>query len=369
MAWTERYVDSASAGGNGTTSATSGANAAWANLGTAISGVGAGPASAPTRINIKAGTYANTTTSRAFNCAGTAVNPVWWRGYKATPGDQDTNAQAVAGTDIPLITFTTGQMTVTGVFQLFSNLHITSQSITAGGAIATTAQAWFYAVRVENTAANAAAVASQFGAASFLVRCWFKATSSAPVVSLTAPTTNAFGCYFTGGSTGLSQGTSSANLYGCIFTGQGGDCIGMSTGGLLAIGCSFYGPGGNGILITSTGGGTVLNCHFENVNQASKAAINNTSGTNQLNRLIGNSYYNCTANVAGQTEAFLIFDNGSIAASGFAGAAGGDLTASPYLINLGVPAGIENTTLSGYLDTGALQRPEPYRRLLRRALG
>jgi hypothetical protein len=113
MAYVERYMDASSSGGDGTTSATGGANAAWADFGAAISGVGAGPAASPTRINIKAGTYANTTTGRAFNTAGAAAFPVWWRGYKTTIGDQDANNVAVAGTDIPLVTFTTGQVTVT----------------------------------------------------------------------------------------------------------------------------------------------------------------------------------------------------------------------------------------------------------------
>src|SRR3954470_24403874 len=108
MAWTERYIDSASSGGDGTTNATSGANAAWASFSAAITGIGAGPASVPTRINVKAGTYPSAGSILTFNTAGATTAPVWWRGYKTTPGDQDSNNVAVSGTDIPAVTFTTG---------------------------------------------------------------------------------------------------------------------------------------------------------------------------------------------------------------------------------------------------------------------
>jgi hypothetical protein len=139
MAWTERYVrDDANGSGNGTTDANSGANGAW-TLAQAISGVAAGH-----RVNVRAGTYANTTTNRTFGTNGTATAPIWWRGFKTTAGDMDAQptTDRSAGTDIPLFTFTTGVMAVNGTHQIFSNFNVlalndgsaAAVSVTPGGA-------------------------------------------------------------------------------------------------------------------------------------------------------------------------------------------------------------------------------------------
>jgi hypothetical protein len=120
MAWTERYVrDDANGSGNGTTDANSGANGAW-TLAQALAGVAAGH-----RVNVRAGTYANTTTSRTFGTNGTATAPIWWRGFKTTAGDLDAQptVNRVAGTDMPLLTFTTGVAAVNGTYQIFTDIH------------------------------------------------------------------------------------------------------------------------------------------------------------------------------------------------------------------------------------------------------
>ena len=74
---------------------------AWADFGMIGSGaaLASGTVTQSTRINIQAGTYANTSTTLTFGLAGTATNPLWWRGYQNTPGDQDNNATATAGTN------------------------------------------------------------------------------------------------------------------------------------------------------------------------------------------------------------------------------------------------------------------------------
>ena len=57
-----------------------------------------------TRINIKAGTYPNTTSTVVFNNVGGTGLPIWWRGYNTTPGDIDTNNSLTK----PVFSFTTG---------------------------------------------------------------------------------------------------------------------------------------------------------------------------------------------------------------------------------------------------------------------
>src|SRR5262249_38755048 len=92
------------------------AGGAGADPGRLASGVAlnTGTVTQSTRINVKAGTYANTTTNRTFAQGGAATTPLLWRGYKTSIGDQAENNVAVAGTDIPTWTFTTGQVTVSG---------------------------------------------------------------------------------------------------------------------------------------------------------------------------------------------------------------------------------------------------------------
>src|SRR3954447_7437305 len=105
MAWTERYVRSdAAGGGDGTTNTNSGANGAW-TLAEAVANEAAGM-----RINVRAGTYASTTTSRTFAAAGTTTAPIWWRGFNSTPGDIDSDPTLTK----PSLTFTTGQLSITG---------------------------------------------------------------------------------------------------------------------------------------------------------------------------------------------------------------------------------------------------------------
>src|SRR3712207_3595128 len=122
MAFTERYVRAdAPGGGDGTTDSNAGANAAW-TLAEAITNVAAGH-----RVNVKAGTYATTTTARTMSTAGTTTAPIWWRGYKTTPGDMDgtvSHGTFASGAEIPVFTFTTAALTFSGAHQIVANIDV-----------------------------------------------------------------------------------------------------------------------------------------------------------------------------------------------------------------------------------------------------
>jgi hypothetical protein len=362
MAWTERYMDASSSGGDGTTSATSGANAAWADLGAAIAGVAAGH-----RVNIKAGTYANTTTSRTLSTAGTTTAPIWWRGYKTTIGDQDANNVATAGTDIPLVTFSTGQMVVSGAHQLFSNISVTSACVTSGGAVNPTATGFkAYRFRVVNSAANANARAISFGAstgASALVACWLEATTTADRCLAIGASTYVIGCTLTGGIIGVNVGGASSVVSACVFDNQEGDSVVIPGSTSSVVNCSIYSPKGHGINVSSVPASGILiaNCHFEDVNQASKYAITNSTGANtNLVTRVANSYRNCTGYENGFGDSPAIFDAGEMGGSGFATPGSQDFDATDYLKAIGFPGLFENTSAyQGYLDNGAVQRQEP----------
>lgn len=220
MAWTERYMDAAAdAGGDGTTNATTGANCAWNNLTDAAAGVASGQ-----RVNVKAGTYAHTTTTVTLATAGTTSAPIWWRGYKTTIGDLDDGTAArVAGTDLPAITFSTGQLVLSAGYQIFSGLDITSACVTAGGAVSITGgNIVFYCSRIENTAnhANASAVKTATTGAVSFIACRLKAYKGASAAAVIAPNvgTLLFGCHVIGGTSGIS-GTNNPVAHFCVIEG------------------------------------------------------------------------------------------------------------------------------------------------------
>ncbi len=315
-----------------------------------------------TRVNIKAGTYANTTTARAFLMAGSAILQLWWRGYNSTPGDLDNVNTAVAGTTMPLITFTTGQWTTTGVHQKFSSLAVTSACTTASGAVVTSVTGIdFYRCRIENTAANSAARATSAGSSSITLytACYLKATTTADRCVSLSNASSLHGCTVTGGIIGASAGAGS--LFGFnIFDSQAGDAISVVSGvSCTIINCGIYAPTGNGVNFT---GATiakcyVINCYFSTVNQASKAAINNTSGTNSdLILCVGNAYFNCTATLSGITESFAVFDNGTLGSEAFVAPASQNFALLPIGQGLGFPGLFENiSAYQGYLDISAVQ--------------
>lgn len=336
---------------------------AWADFGMVASGSALNTGTIPTstRVNIKAGTYANTTTTRTLSMAGTAVFKLWWRGYKTSIGDQDSNVNAVDGTDIPLITWTTGQLSFsTASYNTFSNLSITSAITTSGTIVSSTSPGCtFYHVRIACTGVNAASQAADFSTGATLVCCYLQATTTASSV-VTVYNTNAYiGCTFVGGIIGVdTTAGSGTRINDCIFRGQAGDCIRASTS-LTVENCSFYSPVGNGINISATPADKIVmhNNYFESVNQASKAAINNTSGTNiTYIECVSNLYYNCMSNISGISETFTIFDNGTLGAAGFTNPGAGDFSLVPAAQNLGFPGTFENVTACrGYTTHGAVQ--------------
>ncbi len=350
MAWTEKYVSAlASGGGDGSS------GNPW-TLAEGITNEAAGM-----RLNVLAGTYANTSTTRTFAGAGITTAPIWWRGYKTTIGDQDSNNVAVAGTDIPSFTFTTGQMVVSGAQHIFSSLDINSACVTSGGAVAGNATSLkLYRVRITNTAANAQARAltnTSAGTSLVCVACYFKATSSAIIILPSAASQSFEGCIFTGGTNAFNNGQANNTLINCVFDSQGSDAIAISGTNLTVANCSFYAPAGNGINFTTAITAFIINNYFENVNQALKAAINNTSGTNtNLVTAVSNTYYNCTTNTLGLGDSPLIFDNGTLGSAGFLAPGSQNFALNGVAQKLGFPGKFENTAIyQGYLSNGAVQ--------------
>jgi hypothetical protein len=337
---------------------------AWADFGMVASGaaLNTGTVTQSTRINVKAGTYANTTTSRSVGLGGTTTAPVWWRGYQTTPGDQDANPLAVAGTNIPAITFSTGQFIVAGNNSIFSNLDLNGAcTSTYGQCKVLGASCTFYHFRSQNTASNSAAVAFWCDQICTCTNCYFKATTTAAqTVFLEGNTSELMACYIGGGAIGLSSAVNYMVISRCVFDSPSGDAIASSSAGMLAIlNCSFYGGGGNGVNFTALPyqSALVANSYFDSFSTAGKYAITNSTGSNtSLIGAVGNAYYNCAGNTNGFGDFPLIFDHGTLRASAFVAPSSQNFSLNSNGYNLGVPGTFELLSNDvGYLDVGALQ--------------
>jgi hypothetical protein len=351
VAWAERYVDSAAAGGgDGTTAATSGANGAW-TLAEAIAAAAAGQ-----RVNVKAGTYTNTTTGRRFAVAGTTTSPVWWRGYNTTIGDRDTDPTLTP----PKITFTTGLCTFGGTHQLFSHLDVsganTGRQLSVSGA-----NLKLDRCRVENTNAAAAssAVTNTTSGTNTFSRCWFKATATATRVFQNGAVADFLGCVWTGGGVGIDS-TTAIRLIGCVFRATGSHGFQAITTGSIqqVVGCTFRGCGGDGVRldVLPTSIVVVANCLFAG---CSGYGLNNNTGanTNVVTRF-GNDYW---SNTSGTENGF--GDSPSPAQL----SESADPHTSATVLSLvgtaaakagGQPGLFENEAYTSYADVGAVQRQE-----------
>jgi hypothetical protein len=352
MAWTEKYV---SVAGGGAHDGTSEANA-W-TLAEAIAAYAAGQ-----RINVKAGTYANTTTGRTFATAGTTTSPIWWRGYNTTIGDIDTDNTLAK----PVISFTTANFYANANYQVFSNLDITSQDTSFNGTLRIgngIQKIRFHRCRFENTAANSAARAMlDQGNEIIFSACRFKATTTADICAAQDQGPAVYiGCVFHGGVLAWFSSGDVAHFDDCVFEGHTSRGLDALEPGSTVNNCSIYGGSSDGIRITAPGAAfhiTIANTLFVN---CGGYGVNNSSGTNSfLISLINNGFFNCTSGQTnGITEAFQ-FGAVSLSADPFTNAAGADfsINGTAGAKAAGLPGAFEGESYTSYLDIGAVQRQE-----------
>jgi len=362
MALTERFISPTGAGAH---DGTSEANA-WTTA-EAIAAIGVGPAAASLRCNIKVdpAPYAFAATSLVFNTAGAANFPVIWQGYKVAPGDQENNPWAVPLVDIPQWTFTTGNITVSGVHQWLRNLDISTASVTAAAMLISGSHCRFTGSRLAATGVNTLSRAIQVtGQYVEILNNNIRATTTAQQLILAATGTAITGNYLTGGAVGvaITSGLSVPFLFN-IFDAIGGDAIQVTTGSMIAVANLFYSPVGHGILLsgTPTAMSTLVGNHFENFNSG-KLPFNNTSGTpSGLVLNINGSYFNCpSGTIGGQGDIPAPRDKGILASAGFPNGATGDFTPSTALQAIGFPGKYQGMTgFQGYMDNGPIQRQEP----------
>ncbi len=339
------------------------AGGAWNSLALAVSpGVLAIGSTIPTsmRVNIKAATYSTGSVAASLQLVGTATKQMMYRGYKTTPGDQDTNNVPVLGTDVPYFTFTSGGITLGGGHCKWMNIGSTCSTFAGHAVNVTGVSTTVLNCIITNTNANASANAINTQQNDdMVIGCYLSATTTAS----RCVECNSAGAYWVGntivgGIIGLLHQTS-GSIISNVFYGQAGDAMQVNSGPLTIAMNSVYSPTGNGINITTVNASGVLisNNYFSTVNQAAKAAINNTSGTNSdLIVCIANAYFACTANMSGITESFSILDNGTLASEAFVAPASQNFAVLAIAQGIAFPGKFSNTAVfRSYAAVGAVQ--------------
>lgn len=361
LSTTAKYGTKPASGATGKSCKVAGA---WASMAVVNSLFPSVAVPASTRVNIKAGAYANTSTTLTFASAGSTTAPIWWRGYNTTPGDIDTNNALTK----PTVTFTTGRFNVTGTYQLFSNLDISGAQVTNGQVrTATGTHIRFHRCRIECTAANAngAAISIAIGSAVFS-ECWLKATSSAPCAVLSVTPVTFIGCTFVGGSNGITQSATSTTVcFLCSFNDCGGDCFRATSvaASVWLLLCTGYSAGSDFFEVTvdpTSASIVIAGCA---INECAGIGINASVGTNTSNIFsLRNLFYsNSGGNQSGMGDFPSLLDL-TDSVSSFVNAAGADLTLSPGSNGTGngPPTGFENQSYTGHTDCGAVQgTPKP----------
>jgi hypothetical protein len=352
---TAKYGTKPAAGATGKSCKVGGA---WASeLPLAATGLAGTTAPAPTKINIKAGTY-TVVASRTIAIGGGTTTPVWYAGYNTTPGDLDndtTNALAK-----PLFSLNaTFTFSLGGNHSIYSSLNIIGSR---SAAIVTTAQnpQVFLRVRVENTSSNAAAIAMTVSTNATLAYCWFKT----PTTATTTGTVNSNASMAVVGSVFEGGGLAGWNVQGSSLN-FGVDVIVINSGG-AGIACTsvnaltlhhltVYNATTDGVRFTAmpTTRSSLTACLFS---VCGGWGINNASGadSNMLFRAC-NDFFSCTS---GQETGFgdsPAFFGQSESVDPLTSSTNMTPKATAEAIGNGFPGIVENQIYSSYQAIGSVQ--------------
>lgn len=318
------------------------------------------------RVNIKynASAYAMTTTTLTIGSSGITTAPIMFRGYNTTIGDIESNNTLAK----PTISWTTGQLIVSGSYTSYHNLILTGAQVTNGQVRHTGSRTWFHRCRLACTSANANGSAFSNTANNVVfTQCDLTSTASANI-AVAGNQVGFIGCNFINGLNGISS--SSGNLIivaFCNFISQTGDaCRATGATNVTYFLCNtVYAPTSDGFEQT-VDPTTTMSVLFGNIfdscgNSGSAYAINSSIGTNTSNivRLANLFHASRTADENGISD-LPAMGAQTDAASPFT-AAGTDfsLVSTSNGKAKALPGTFENRSETSYLDIGAIQRAEP----------
>ncbi len=267
MAITERYVTTTGTDtwANATNIATP---ASWATMLTnAVAG---------DRVNVKSGTYSQTTTVDALSSSGTATSPIIIRGYASSIGDyylgRTTGGWTLTTTNMPFISYTSGRFNVTGTFVLLEGIRVGATSSTST-AVTLTSDSAMIRCSITHTGTAAGAIVVSGNLRSVLYDCDLfldGASGGTAATTLLSANSTVDSCLITAKSSTANgiNAASSSTIYGCRILGQG-------TGG-----------GQHGIAMTITSGSPFI--RNNTIRLWGGDAINIITGTTVLQKIIGN---------------------------------------------------------------------------------
>lgn len=286
MAFTEKYVTSA---GAGAADGSSLANAwSWATMLTTLA--------AGERANVN-GTITRTTANDAFTNSGTSANPIAIRGINSTADDLESNGRTRGGalvtTNFPVITYTTGQLTLPDYCRAE---HLSVTSAADARTVEMSQRNVVRRCKFSNTHSNGSiASAVLIGSPSLLLDCDLSAVTTnttAKAVSL-AGGGLVIGCLVTGvtsGCGGIGGLGQNCRIIGCMIRDAG---FGIKPGsdGISVVGCSLRNISGK-YFDNNIGNGLILmeNCVAWGSGGSSKFYNADTAVVynNQFNNFVGN---------------------------------------------------------------------------------
>lgn len=353
MALTERYVTADAAGGGDGSSGNP-----W-TLAEAFSNAAAGD-----RVNVKAGTYANTTTTLAPTNSGTLGYPIILRGYSSTIGDGNqgrTNGNGpLVTTNMPSITFTSGYLNLnTKSYWVLESLSISASARNA------------YAVRIGvnsnilncaivNSTNNSAATTLSMDGGNNIIDCDISCTGAAHTGAVIGGNTSLIAaCRVTAAAGyGIGNARGCAIIANTIYSCATGIQIGGSTSaGIVVYGNTIYNCTADAMTWPNASGYTavvpVMNNH---ITDCAQGLDNLYSGTSEQGAM---RIYNRTRDNVNPDSHIgdwpiwgaVTTDSGD-ATSDYEDAASGDF-------RLKSTAAGKGAGWPPYYDIGALQRQEP----------
>lgn len=362
MAFNEKYVDAAAAGGGTGTSAAD----PW-TWDEAVANCVAGD-----RINVKAGTYvSNGTGTTAY---GGQQDVICWRGYTTTPGDLDGKKLdgLVGGVDIPTTSFTAANGFLKGHYYAVFHLEFTNSTN------------YFYPV--VNIGAGG------YGG-NIVAHCRFKCTADTASKMLLSKDAVFFDCHFIQSRCGYEIVTCNTGEFvfnSCVF--EGDDNYGNQTyiqgvainvtssfnncifknfsnailatyANLLSVtNCTFIDIENSCIYLGTTNGGSLMvtNCYFADCN------IGIDNSWQDANRTGDNASWlvagNCFQNVTTPTLSLSLIENSITDTSNqFINSSGNDYRLSSGSLGYGnaMPESFAGLSGENGLDVGALQHADP----------
>lgn len=364
MAWTERYVRADAAGGaDGTNDTTDGTTGAW-TLAEAASSYAAGQ-----RINIRAGSYANSAGALNFSTAATTTNGIWIRGFNTTPGDLDDRptSQLTPGTDMPVIDNTTfGYVNFTGAMLKVTSIAFTSSVGNRPALYFRSNYGLLHRCRLDHSAArstylldvqtparnavsecaiecgNASSTWPVIGALDLnsIIRCLVKSASTSADLISVGTNSSISGNLLIGGRSGVAAASAPqlCDITRNTFYGQDADCIkGIGPPNRMTAYCNLF----------ANWGGYAVNG-------------NNTGTAVTGIQLIGNAFYDGTPGTGRLNDVFESFELDSVIESSdpFVDAANDDFTVASGASSYGASNLFEKDGPVTYGDIGAIQHQD-----------